>query len=329
MKLNRFIIVVVCFASIQLASAPRGITRWRAAAGDSAVDSLQTLCQEVRQAPISVNTKRALLVSLKTAARSYDSSRLGSGSNQLRAFQHKVRAHLGKSRPDLAAALIRGAQEVIDSCNVTLYDLSRDFSVASNPSGVWTYGYSTNLGSELIPFTFSKYNYDENDVAFEVWAINSWEVPAVQHNNTSQTLISDGGQGIYPPGTVWFYPGPSTIDGSADASESIAAQANFGVLRFTVPADGGGDYDVLAAVRSAYTGPISGDTDFHVLVNGTEVFGEFLPAEGRTAYNTQLSLNPGDTVDFVIGRGEDNSYHGSGLIIDATLAKSCATPGSR
>ena len=278
-------------------------------------------------AELGQKSERPLLASLEAATAAFEAGRHELGFNQLNAFQNKARAQLDRIAPELAQLLIDMAQDIIEGNPPRpVFDLSDDFSLTSNPSGAWSYGYSTNIGSPFIPFTFKKYNYDQSGVPVEVWSINSWEVPAVQRNNTSRTVISDGGQGTYPPGTVWFYPGPSTIDGSASYSESIRKQANYGVLRFTVPRDAGGDYSLNTAVRSAYTGPISGDTDFHVLLNGREIFGRFLPREGSASFSDTLSLVAGDTVDFVIGRGADNSYHGSGLIIDATLLQ-LRTPG--
>ncbi|PYK30540.1 MAG: hypothetical protein DME57_06590, partial [Verrucomicrobia bacterium] len=190
----------------------------------------------------------------------------------------------------------------------------RDFSLASNPNGAWSYGYEDTLGSPFVPFTLWKYNYDPAGVPVEVWNIDYWTVPAVQHNATTSTVVTDGGQGLYPPGTVWFYPGPSDRDDGG-----YNPHDNYCVLRFTTPSDAPGDYALNTAVRGAYTGPISGDTDFHVLLNSREIFGQFLPPEGSISFSDTLSLRAGDTVDFVIGRGADDSYHGSRLIIDATL----------
>ena len=34
-----------------------------------------------------------------------------------------------------------------------IYDASEDFSLASNPNDVWSYGYSTTLGGELVLYT--------------------------------------------------------------------------------------------------------------------------------------------------------------------------------
>jgi hypothetical protein len=266
-------------------------------------------------AELGPNVERPLLTSLEGAKASFEADRPDLAFNQLNAFQNKARSQLSRVNPDLAALLIDMAQDIIDGDRPRrVFDLAEDFSLLSNPSGAWTYGYSATLGGSFVPFTTSKYNYDSAGVPVEVWAIASWTVPAVQHNATDRTVVSDGGQGVYPPGTVWFYPGPSDRDdGGYDPND------NYGVLRFTVPADEAASYLLSTVVRSAYTGPISGDTDFHVLVNGREIFGRFLPEEGEAGFQDELSLSAGDTVDFVIGRGEDDSFHGSGLIIHATL----------
>lgn len=284
----------------------------------ASTDAVNALIQQVRDSDLARHRQQPLIASLRAAAASFERHRIDGGNSQLRAFQNKVRAQVRRHDPALAAALIAAAQQIIDDDNLPglVFDLSRDFSLQSNPNGPWSYGYSATLGGPFQLFTTSKYNFDDRGTPVEVWAISVFTVPAVLRNATTNIVTSDGGQGMYPPGTVWFYPGPSNADdGGADPED------NFGVLRFTVPAGAAGTFDLATAVRSAYTGPISGDTDFHVLVNGTEVFGRSLPEEGSATFNSRLNLTAGDTVDFVIGRGADDSFHGSGLIIDATLTQ--------
>jgi hypothetical protein len=50
-------------------------------------------------------------------------------------------------------------------------------------------------------------------VPVEVWDKPD-SVPAVMHNNSTSTVITDGGQGNFPPETTWFYPGVEGIGGS-------------------------------------------------------------------------------------------------------------------
>ena len=42
-----------------------------------------------------------------------------------------------------------GAFEFGGKAQAVVYDAAKDFSVASNPNGVWSYGYETSLGSNL------------------------------------------------------------------------------------------------------------------------------------------------------------------------------------
>jgi hypothetical protein len=104
-----------------------------------------------------------------------------------------------------------------------------------------------------------------------------------------------------------FYPG---VEGEPE---------NFGVIRFTVPSGGGRTYNLATSVRPAYAASLQLDTDFHVLKNGVELFGRALNVSDTAGYTNSLALAAGDTVDFVIGRGADNSYLWSGLKISATL----------
>jgi len=58
---------------------------------------------------------RPLIASLMVAAASFDDCRTIPGINQLKAFQHKVRAQVAPGNPDLAARLIEAAQQIIDA----------------------------------------------------------------------------------------------------------------------------------------------------------------------------------------------------------------------
>ncbi len=202
---------------------------------------------------------------------------------------------------EVATLTVNPAPTVID------YDLSRDFSLAAgNPNGVWSYGWQGTLGGPFNLFTFSKIAQDPAGTPVEVWE-KPLSVPSVQHNNSTNTVIVDGGQGNFPPETTWFFPG---VEGQPE---------NFGVIRFTVPVAVGGTYDLVTRVLPAYSALLQLDTDFHVLKNGVELFGRALNVSDTAGYTNSLVLAGGDTVDFVIGRGADNSYIWSGLKITATL----------
>lgn len=95
------------------------------------------------------------------------------------------------------------------------------------------------------------------------------------------------------------------------------------ISRFTVPSDGAGTYHIETTARAYLSGAASRDTDFHVLHNGTELFGIFLPANGATAYTNDVLLAAGDVIDFATGPGADESSFASGLFVTARLVTQC------
>lgn len=193
-----------------------------------------------------------------------------------------------------------------------VYDVSRDFSpAAANPNGPWSYGWKSGLDGAFSLLAVHETYTVENGVPVEVLWFAARSNPMVGYNATTNTAIHDSGQAVLPPGTVWFEAG---YDGTAQ---------NFSAIRFTVPSGETGLYRLESAVQCYLDGDRSGDTDYHVVVNGGEVFGQFLAPRTATGYTNTLSLAAGDTVDFMVGRGADGHAYGSGLKIQATLSEVC------
>jgi len=188
------------------------------------------------------------------------------------------------------------------------FDLSRDYSLAANPNGPWSYGYLTALNGTFGLLGAARTFNADNGVPIAVWELNTFQLPAVAKVLGPGTAHSDGDHFTAEPGTVYFAPG---ADG---------APHNFGVARFTVPPGAGGTYRLESSVRSLFDNTRSRDSDFHVARNGVELFGQFLPPNSRTGYTNILTLSAGDTVDFVIGRGPDGLTFDTGLKIQATLS---------
>ena len=204
-----------------------------------------------------------------------------------------------------ACALLLSSQPSVLGQTV-IHDVERDFSIAANPNGVWSYGWKSNLteGFTLLPVPRS---YSNGGVPFEDWVLANNQHPAVFHN-ASTNLTYNGGEGDFLPGAIWMSPG------------FTGWPQNFCVVRFTVPSQGNGRYRLESAGESRLSGSSSKDSDYHVVVNGIEVFGIFLPPNARTGYTNEFLLNPGDTVDFMTGRGADGDEYGSGLRLKATLS---------
>jgi len=107
---------------------------------------------------------------------------------------------------------------------------------------------------------------------------------------------------------VWITPGD---DGTP---------RNFGVARFTLPAGGDGDYKIQTWVSPLFDGASSADSDFHVVKNGQEVFGQFLAPNTQGGYTNTIHLVSGDTIDLDVGRGADGLQAGTALKIQASLS---------
>ena len=190
----------------------------------------------------------------------------------------------------------------------TDYILSRDFSPTNNPSGVWSYGAKPSLDGSFSAFGIRGLN------PFEYWQLVASQEPTIYRNGTSETITIAGGQGVFPPGTTFLYSG---TDGAANG---------FGVARFIVPPGGSSNFLIKADVRPVYDGNLQGDTDFHVVKNGAELFGRFLAPSERGGYTNTLALAAGDVVDFMVGRGQDNSGTASGLKINVALTPTSTPP---
>lgn len=191
----------------------------------------------------------------------------------------------------------------------TAHDLVKDFSPTNNPNGVWRYGYKQAIGGSFSNLAYHRVFLSGEGVPIQVWEFSPNGDPAVFLNGTTDTATSDGGAGVYPPGTVWFAPG---FDGQPQ---------NFGAIRFTVPPAGSGLYRLETSARTYLDRSPGGDTDFHVVKNGVALFDQFLATPSETGYTNVISLVSGETIDFLVGRGQDGRLYGSGLKIKATLTR--------
>lgn len=193
------------------------------------------------------------------------------------------------------------------------FNAGRDFAASVNPAGAWSYGWKGTLEGSftLDPIFFGATS--DNGVSVSGWAANStFGLPALYCNTTANTAIIGGGQGVLPPGTLWIHPGAN------------GQPENFGALRFTAPSNA--NYLIETTADSLYSGSLSGDTDYHVVVNGVEIFGQALAATAGTSFTNVVALQAGETVDFAIGRGADGDGWGAGLKVIAILTATTNAP---
>jgi hypothetical protein len=83
-----------------------------------------------------------------------------------------------------AAALAAGVGWVSTTAQASTYDPAAEFSPTANPNGVWSYGYSTSLGSAMTLFP-EHLNMD----GIDFWRTNiATSDPTVFHNGTARSL---------------------------------------------------------------------------------------------------------------------------------------------
>ena len=196
----------------------------------------------------------------------------------------------------------------VEALPLVVHDLAADFSTNRNPNGVWSYGSENEVGPGFELMTFIGGASMDNRVIMEYWTHAPMTQPTIYHNATSQTALSLFGQAVRPPGTVVLVAAPP------------GAPNPCAVARFTTPAGAGGTYRVETEVVPDAHGSWQGGTDYHVLKNGTEIFGQALPAGASTGYTNVLSLAAGETIDFVLGPGQAENNKAKSLQVRARVA---------
>ncbi len=203
-----------------------------------------------------------------------------------------------KAGPVIAALILAAAAP---AASAQSYDAAKDFSAASNPNSVWSYGYENTLGGTLILYT---------DKFAPTASIAGWyqnialDVPFVLKNfgTAPDSRFADV---VLQPGQLAFHPGP---------------QDQFSIVRFTASTNG------LYNLNAAFT-PVTTDgttTDVHVLENGTSIFSGFVTGtynapSSAPSFLDSLSLKSGDVVDFAVGYGANGNFSDDSTGISATL----------
>jgi hypothetical protein len=187
------------------------------------------------------------------------------------------------------------------------YDVSADFATTTNPGAAWSYGWKEVLDGPFNLASYRKIFEAENGVPLMAWQAAQEVAPSIAYVVGPGTAVSAEGQFVAPPGTVWLNCG---LEGSSK---------NFGIIRFTLPRGQNGIYRMETMAREIFSGPSQGDTDFHILHNGREIFGREVTPHGSARYTNELALVAGDTVEWAVGRGADGRAFGSRLKIEGVI----------
>jgi hypothetical protein len=181
------------------------------------------------------------------------------------------------------------------------FDVVGDFNTNANPTGAWSYGWSTNLGGPFQLLTYSTSPISGLDVGW--W--NDIALPG------SCTVDKDFSGGTLQSGTALFDPDTLHMD-----PQSYAVTA-----RFTAPSNG--NYLVTGLFRLQDTGTHA--HDFTILENGNitnfSIFTSGGSPNSQYPFNFTTILSNGETLDFVVSCvNGDYAYLGSGLKVAITNA---------
>ena len=172
------------------------------------------------------------------------------------------------------------------------YDAVRDFSIQSNPNGVWSYGWEATLGEPLNPYTLT----DTTTVpGMSVWYKSGadwgdgW--PVLGRNDTTKRICWR--TVCIPPAYLLLHPGRS--------GESS-------VLRWTAPSTA--KFLIEGAFMGLdFVGPTT--TDVHVLMNSKKslLSGPITSYKWPLTFNMTVKVSAGDTIDFAVGFGKDRDLN--------------------
>lgn len=180
------------------------------------------------------------------------------------------------------------------------YNVATDFSLVSNPNGVWSYGETAALTSSLLLYTNSNANFLGG---LEQWRGNAASNPnlSVFFNATSSPIIG------VAPGHLAFHPGP---------------MGEFSTVRWTAPASG------KFRITTLFTAIGGGNTDVHVLRGNTDLFDGTTTTVGTTAsYSIPLNnVSAGETIDFKVGYGANGTYFGDTTELSAVVVDLNSVP---
>lgn len=191
------------------------------------------------------------------------------------------------------------------------WNAATDFSSASNPAGSWSYGSRADLNDTALAVysSFTTSLVFSQSGPLSIWYlpdVSPFGVPFVLKNESGADVTIDSSPPVVVPvGRLMVHPGPSAAGEGVDS---------FTVVRWTAPVAG------TFQVSATFYGMDIGDTDVHVVVNGTSVFDDVRSGVGdNRSFNGSVTVSAGDTIDFVVGRNGDESFDSTGL--DASIAE--------
>jgi hypothetical protein len=190
----------------------------------------------------------------------------------------------------------------------TIFDLSADFSLKSNPNKVWQYGYSATNSLASDQFQLDKYSDGARPIGFWHPAASSGPGPGyypyIAYNTAKQSQ-------------AWPSPNGWVVRGGEVAMEA-SNSGQYSLVRFVAPV--AGTYKISAQFSGVH---VWSTTDVHVLHNATSLFDADIDGYGgdpafrkvqgaspTAAYSGQIEMKANDIVTFAVGYGKNKTNSG-------------------
>jgi len=185
-------------------------------------------------------------------------------------------------------------------------DIVAGFSTTQNPNGVWSLGFTPTQGGALTLYD-SNASFSGDPAALKTWSFTALGTdPAASKNVGAADFVYLNV--LHPVDMIHIHPGPA---------------GQYSVIRWRAPSAGA--YSIVGAFKGLNPHPTT--TDVHILFNSaTSLFDLNINNYNvPTPFSIIKSLNTGDTIDFVVGRGivPDYGFDStgvSGTITPVTLA---------
>jgi hypothetical protein len=203
----------------------------------------------------------------------------------------------------LLSGILIGIQSAGSDHKIVCWDAAKDFSISNgNPNGAWSYGCCLRRPNGTPgPFTC----YALSSTGFLSIPLVGWHSESVDPNVTFNPIEAS----LSKFGITWE---PKQI--------SIGPAYDFSGLRWTAPSNG--TFRVVATFTDDQVG---GDgADVFILKNGSI---KFHGSPGVTlgkgcAFTSELQLNAGDHLDFMVGSGEDKNPFGDNTAVTIVITTS-------
>jgi PEP-CTERM motif-containing protein len=187
------------------------------------------------------------------------------------------------------------------------YDAAGDFSTSGNPNGVWSYGWSTTLGSAFNLDSVKTNTYSGTNLSGWLTTLAPDGSPLILHNGTGSPVTL--GNSTFQPGQLALGPG---------------LNLQYSVLRWTALSSGTFNINATFSGLSAL-----GDTsDVHILHDGVSIFNSNVTGSpAPESYSGSQSITAGDTIDFAVGVGSNGNYDEDLTALSATIVPEPGTLG--